>query len=279
MTNIKEDYYGIFWKVGALISYIIYFSGTFFLYSFYRKKYVKKFRNIILTYHRINDNGKDRSITVSTKNFKKQMDYLCKNFSIVSLETIYHNIKYRKNLNKDNVAISFDDGYKDNYYNAFPILKKKIIPATLFIITDSVGKSKEILNIEEITDMKNNGISFGSHTASHKVLVDLERQSASEEIIRSKKELELMIGEKVKYFAYPKGKKKHFNKYIKQIVDKAGYKGAFTTENHSLKNNIDLFEINRLGVRDCSLTVFKVRLSGIFENTIAYYIRSLFRLT
>jgi len=230
-------------------------------------------------YHRIREDGKDAEISVSTKNFRKQMDYLRKNFTVISLDILMKNIGNRVDTPVDHVAITFDDGFKDNYLNAYPILREYKFPATIFLISQLIDKREDMLDRDAIKAMKNDTISFGSHTATHRILSEIPIESATTEIIDSKVELETMLNEDIQFLAYPKGKRKHFNTEIKQLIKKSGYKAALSSENGEIHSDSDLFELKRIGMRNYPLFVFRVRLSGLFETKVAYWIRNLFGLT
>jgi peptidoglycan/xylan/chitin deacetylase (PgdA/CDA1 family) len=108
------------------------------LYSFLKsniKSYVA-----IICYHRVGDT-KDRWAidTTDIVDFEKEMRYLTKTHKILSLEEIAGIINGNKALPKRGVVVTFDDGYKDNYTNAFPVLKKYNIPATIFLTTGNIG--------------------------------------------------------------------------------------------------------------------------------------------
>jgi len=94
----------------------------------------------ILVYHRVGT-IKDRwSVdTTDTIDFEKQMKYLLRTHKIISLEEMAKIILEKKALPKRAAVVTFDDGYKDNYTNAFPILKKYNIPATIFLTTGNIG--------------------------------------------------------------------------------------------------------------------------------------------
>jgi len=104
----------------------------------------------ILRYHSVADfkDGEfiyaSPQITVSTKNFEKQIRYLSKRYNIIPLEEIALHIKEGRNLPKNSLAITFDDGYKDNYINAYPILKKYGATATFFLTAGCIN-GKNIL--------------------------------------------------------------------------------------------------------------------------------------
>ena len=95
---------------------------------------------VIIMYHRVGTNKDIWSIdTTDTSDFEKQMKYLLKTHKIISLEKLARAIIEKRALPKRAAVITFDDGYKDNYTNAFPILKKYNIPATIFLTTGHIG--------------------------------------------------------------------------------------------------------------------------------------------
>jgi peptidoglycan/xylan/chitin deacetylase (PgdA/CDA1 family) len=272
--NTQEIKYRIFWLIGIALSFILYFSGICGCYIFFRKKILKRYRTIILTYHRVRNDGKDPDISVSTVKFEREMAYLKRHFNVISLGTLINDIGKSPNILVDNIAITFDDGYKDNYLNAYPVLKRHGLSATIFLVSKLVGTSEGMLNEDEIEMMRKGGIDFGSHTASHKVLTEIDINTAAEEILRSKEDLGKLLKEEMQFFAYPRGKRKHFNNKIKYLVKKSGYKAAFTTENGEIDNRSDLFALKRIGIRNCPLFVFKVRVSGIFESRPISFLRN-----
>ncbi len=100
-----------------------------------------KGKGAILNYHRVLPSSKiDNSlvnISVSTDNFINQLNYLKKNFNIISLDELLLHLKSKSNEFK--IAITFDDGYRDNLNYAYPILEKFNVPATIYIITKFIN--------------------------------------------------------------------------------------------------------------------------------------------
>ncbi len=260
---------------------VLYFSGIVGLYTFFRKKIMMNFQTIILTYHQITDDRSAPDISVTVKNFSKQMAYLSTHFKNISLNELAENFQTDKlsRIAHDKVAITFDDGYRDNFLNAYPILKNHQLTATIFLISNLVNRSKAMLDIDEITTMQKDGIDFGSHTVTHKILSEITPDMAAKELLNSKIQLENLLNRKIHYLAYPKGKQQHYHQQIKSQVAQAGYSAAFTTENESINSERDIFELGRLGIRNCPMFVFKTRVSGLFESRSIAFIRKILKLT
>ena len=275
----RKNTYRNYWAIGAVLSFAAYFSGLAFIYSAVRKKILHRSRAIILTYHRIRDDDKDPDITVAVQNFEKQIQYLRKNFLILSLKELIERMQASLPFEEDCAVITFDDGYKDNYQNAFPVLMKNDLPATIFLISSLIGKDPEKLSLDKIREMSKHNISWGSHTVTHPVLSEITIDEAGSEIERSKKILEELLKQNIDFFAYPVGKKRHFNEAVKDAVKRCGYKAALTTENGAAEMSKDLFEVKRIGIRDCPLYVFKVRVSGLFESRPVLFLRQILKLT
>jgi peptidoglycan/xylan/chitin deacetylase (PgdA/CDA1 family) len=276
----KSEKLNLFWKTAVIISFFLYYSGIVLIYIYYRKYILKTQRRIILTYHHVNNDMSDAQITVKSEHFKKQMSFLSVKYNVVLLDQLIAKTNLHELQKRDMVAITFDDGYADNFHFAFPILSEKHFPATIFLISDMIGRiDKGMLTLSQIKKMQMQGISFGSHTATHPILADISIKLVEDELRRSKEVLELLLGEKIDFFAYPKGKKSHFGNAIKEVLVNCGYKYAVTMENGSINDTLDFFEIPRLGIRDVPLFAFKTRLSGIFESSCFLFVRKLLKAT
>ena len=103
----------------------------------------------ILTYHRVisspcNYPFDSNLISACPDVFQQQMKYIKSNYNPISMSEFIEALDNRKNLPKNSVMVTFDDGFEDNYRNAYPILKELDIPATFFVATDYIGKSETI---------------------------------------------------------------------------------------------------------------------------------------
>jgi len=95
---------------------------------------------VILMYHRVESDKNGWLLPpISTTEFESQMRYLSKTHKILPLNKLAEYLREGRYLDKKVAVVTFDDGYKDNYNNAFPILKKYDVPATVFLVTGHIG--------------------------------------------------------------------------------------------------------------------------------------------
>ncbi len=247
----------------SLFSVVILLSS--FLVSFIQGKYVVP----IVMYHSVDPNAKpENRLAVTLKTFERQMHFLKnRNYNVLPLESVATLIKERKKIPPKTIAITFDDGYKDNYIYAFSVLKKYDFPATIFLIVNEIGRQEnDRLNWKEIKEMQDSGlVTFGSHTLSHPLLTDIKSEDdLKKDIFSSKKILEEKLGRKVNAFSYPGGR---FNDKIKQLVITAGYKLAVATNPGKKFADDDIFALKRLRISEnCNnLFVFWVETSGYYN--------------
>lgn len=155
---------------------------------------------------------------------KKIIDY---GFQPITASEYLHCMETNTPLPKNPILLTFDDGYEDNYKNAFPILKKYKVKGTIFPITNAVN-TRNYLTTDQIKEMSASGlVDFGSHTANHNYLSKEDTAKVLYELRESKKFLERVTGNPIRTFCYPFGD--NSPSVIKQ-VEEIGYSIAFSTE-------------------------------------------------
>lgn len=130
------------------------------------------------------------------------------------------------------IAITFDDGFANNYLNAFPLLKKYQAKATIYLAPEIATIDK--LTTAQITEMQDSGlIEFGAHSVTHINLLQTATDPAREEIVGSKQQVEALTGVKCRSFAYPFGR---FSDETVELVKAAGFVSAVTTKKKIIAN-------------------------------------------
>jgi peptidoglycan/xylan/chitin deacetylase (PgdA/CDA1 family) len=274
-------------------------------------------RPLILGYHRVVSDFASASLTempsmlISQAMFERHVEAIGRSFRFVSLDEIAEHVESGEPFDEPVAAITFDDGYRDVYENAFPFLRRNGIPAAMFVVTDLIGgplwqthdklyylfdkafstwddprrelselltelriatgqlfrrgpvssseavsallpvlPQADVIRLMDcletrvgantsaiplsvtwpmIHEMRQGGMTIGSHTRSH-VSLPLETPAhVKDELEGSKRVLEAGLGESVDHFAYPGGQ---FNARVVSALKEAGYKYAYTACTH-----------------------------------------------
>ncbi len=230
--------------------------------SFLRRNYVVP----ILMYHSVASRSQN-ALTVSSEAFERQMRFLkTHKYNVVTLEALADLVSRAKNIPPRTVAITLDDGYKNNYTNAFPVLKKYGLKATEFIIVNEVSRAQgDRLSWEEIKEMRDSGlVTIGCHTLGPEPLIDIRQEDLlRSQIFDSKRILEEKLGGPVEVFSYPGGM---FNAHIRKLVIDAGFKVAVSTNPGRNSSPNDIYALKRLRISENSknMFIFWFESSGIY---------------
>ncbi|MBI4302203.1 MAG: polysaccharide deacetylase family protein [Chloroflexi bacterium] len=219
----------------------------------------------ILMYHHVgelpyNADTIRRGLTVSTANFETQMRFLWeKGYKTVSLGTLLTALQGREGLPSQAIILTFDDGYKDNFQNAYPILKRYGFTATFFVIARYIGRP-EYLSQEDIREMVTGGMFVEAHGLTHIDLTTIPPAALPKEILEARQNIEAYTGQQVRFFSYPSGR---YNETIIKVLRENNFWGAVTTHygrQHSLD---DAFQLKRIRVSGSdSLATFAAKLGG-----------------
>ena len=206
---------------------------------------IKKNNLYVLMYHSITNKEEDYPYSISVSNFINHIKYIHKRFKVIDLnETLFY-LQNNKDIKEPCFAITFDDGYRNNFTHAYPILKKFDMPFSIFVATNFINTKREtFMNWDEVIELSNDPlVTIGSHSVNHPNLLSLEKEDIKYEIEASKKIIESKINKEVKYFAYPSGG--HNDEVIK--VAKKFYEGAFKDNNYN-GNPINHHAISRIDI-------------------------------
>ena len=233
-----------------------------------------KQRVIVLLYHRVSDRFRD-NVTVGIEQFDRQMAYLSANCTVVSLTEIVRG-DVPRHSRKPIIAISFDDGYLDNFENAAPILLKHQIPCTFFVSTRKIANNEPFdhdlkalgfgldnMNWGHVEQMRKWGFHFGSHTLNHVNLAAVSDDVALQELTGSLDDIRSRLGQDDVLIAYPYGGKRHITPERLEMIKNLGYSACFSAYGGYNQLPLDQFNIKRVGINWAfDLTAFRARLSG-----------------
>lgn len=241
----------------------------------------KQKRVVILCYHSVSPSSKFASATPEL--FEEHLRWLKDHCYVVPFSQIFSLSQKFAISKKPIVAITFDDGYQDNYQYVFPLLKKYGLPATFFVTTGFIEKDSRILEhfcvlrrcgLEEITplswdqilEMHRSGLEIGSHTHSHFNLARLDSSSVEYELKKSKEILEDRLGTSIKLLAYPFGKyKRHFTKATLEIAQKVGYQYGAAVAFRAVREHDLPLALPRFFVTRDSIKVLLQKIYGAWD--------------
>jgi len=230
---------------------------------------------VVLVYHRVNDQLASEDWAVSVNSFREQMEYLAKHYEVIEHSQLMVNGELLMVSNeKPKIMITLDDGYRDNYTNAYPVLKEFNFSAIIFLITSMIGTDKkrrryeqmpspDMLSWEEVNEMAKSGIVFASHTCSHPHLPGLSYEEQKDEIMKSTDAICSNL-EKSKchkdIFCYPYGE---YNQNTIKILKDLGIKFAFTVEPRINTCKSNLLELGRVEINgNDTIEDFKKKCDG-----------------
>lgn len=299
-----------------------YYSGLLDLYTQFRDRCPAQRRLFIVGYHAVVEET-ERAVAagmmpqqlISKSLFEKEIDQIAAQFDFLSIDQALDFLEGKGHLKRDSVVVTFDDGYRGIYDHAYPILKRKGIPAVFYLCSDYVGAGRffdhdrlfyliqkamnaslsieplfsrgglpidpanpiargapleatrrlleigskteldrfmrllqETLHVgeadfpseaaivgwEAVEEMARGGMTFGSHTAGHCLLTEVDPKVVLEELRLSKIALEARLNRKVVHLAYPDGRT---NPFVVEAARACGYRTACTTA----------YGVNRIG--------------------------------
>lgn len=196
----------------------------------------------VLMYHSVQEQPGDTptELVVTPQRFAEQLDYLIgKGYQFCTVSEL---IAVSEAAHK-RVALTFDDGFRDNYQVMFPILKAKGAKATIYLAPEM--EQIEKLSADEIREMDASGlVEFGAHTMTHINVSQTSLEQAGTEILASKRWVEALLQKPCDAFAYPYGR---FNDANVEQVKRAGFTSAVTVKK-GIEPLIDFHRIKRVSV-------------------------------
>ncbi len=208
----------------------------------------------ILMYHSISDADPNNSLLIPVKQFEEQIKWLKESgFTPMLLDDIVeaYTTGY---VPKKPVAITFDDGYSDNYTDAYRILKENNMKGTFFIITNNIDADGFYMNSAMLKEMKEGGMGIENHTSRHIEFTNISRDDKANIIVEGINELKEKVGADSKYICYPVGR---YDEETIEVEKEIGIKAAVTTEYGISSINDGLYSLKRVRIFPMDIESFK----------------------
>ena len=216
----------------------------------------------ILTYHSVGE--RDHEMNVSAAAFGEQMQWLSENAEVCSLAEAAKGA--------GGVAITFDDGYRDNLKVAAPVLAGFGLRATVFIVAGRVGmrlahdrdiETGALMTWEEVRELESMGWEIGAHTLTHQRLAELSAAEQSLEIGACTRLLEQNLGHAIEAFAYPYGSALDYDRTSKELVRENGYSFALSNRYGAVERGADRWALRRIWIdRSDTMDSFRAKVRG-----------------
>lgn len=213
-------------------------------------------RAMIIAFHRIDDRYVGNPISYPVDGFQRFCLFFKKHFDVVTLDELLDDLEQGRSI-RGKLVITFDDGYRDNFTTAAPILSELDLPATFFITTGFIGTDRvpwwdqeagiasEWMTWEEVTRLSEMGFSIGAHTVNHVDLGVVQGEEARREIEDSRAHLEDRLGRPVDLFAFPYGRAHQLSDDNRAMIEELGFRCAPACEGGRVEPGDDPYGLRR----------------------------------
>ena len=207
----------------------------------------------ILMYHYLSEASPDadiyrRDLSVSPALFAAHLDRIAaEGYTVIRLNDLIAYLAQGTPLPAKSVVITFDDGYRDNYENALPLLREHGMSATFFIVMEFINRERpEYLTWPMVQEMAAAGMSIEAHGVDHTTLRGRSRADLEFQALRSYETLQNEVGIRAHFISYPAGE---FDEQTITVFQSAGYWAGFTTIQGATHHSDDLFRLPRVRIR------------------------------
>ncbi len=235
-------------------------------------------RRVVLCYHSVSDSP--GYLSLSPDLFDRHLAWLEAHCLVVPLEEL---VAGPRETGGPYVALTFDDGYADNHANALPLLSTRGMPASFFVTVGFLERDDDVmahlakvwpapggelraLSWPEVRELRDAGMSVGSHTWSHRNLARLAPGAAEHDLRRSREVLEERLGEPVREVAYPWGKLgRHVTDETFAAARRAGFELGVISLPRAIRESDCTLRVARLGVGDEPVERLAAKVAGAID--------------
>ena len=214
---------------------------------------------IVVAFHRIKNSDRTEGLTIDVPMFDRYCRFFKDHFHVVPLRDIVTRLERGQRLNRE-LAITFDDGYLDNFDNAAPVLERWALPATFFVVTRWIGTNivpwwdaaegsrHPWMSWKHVRSLHQRGFDIGAHTRSHVDLGKVDAAGARDEIAGARHDLERQLGSAIDLFAYPYGYRSNLADAARRTVREAGFRCCCSCFGGVVLPDADPFQLSRVPV-------------------------------
>jgi len=214
---------------------------------------------VIVAFHRVQQADSSDPLSIDTAAFERHCRFYRRHFHVVPLRELVNRIAIGRPIDRL-LSITFDDGYRDNFENASPVLEQLSLPATFFVVTEWMGTDvvpwwdhargvrHPWMDWSQVRELHRRGFEVGAHTRSHVDLGKAPPAEARDEVLGARMQLEQQLGARVDSFAYPYGGRTHVTDANRAVVRDAGFRCCCSAFGGINPAGTDPFRLKRVPV-------------------------------
>jgi peptidoglycan/xylan/chitin deacetylase (PgdA/CDA1 family) len=214
---------------------------------------------VVVAFHRVNAASDARGLSIDVDTFERHCRFVRRHFRVIPLRAFVERLERRQPVG-GYLAITFDDGYRDNFTQAAPVLERLGLPATFFVVSQWMGsdvvpwwdREDEVrhpwMTWDEVRSLRRRGFDIGAHTRTHVDLGRTNGEAAREEIMGGRRELEMQLHDTVDLFSYPYGGTAHMAESNRELVKAGGFRCCCSCHGGMTGPDTDPFRLRRMVV-------------------------------
>jgi len=212
---------------------------------------------VVVAFHRVHEDRDVYGLSIDRRTFQQYCEFFQRHFKVIPLGEFVAKLERGEPLNR-HLAITFDDGYRDNFDNAVPVLEKLALPATFFVVTQWIGSNvvpwwdahgtRSWMTWDQVRELRRRGFEIGSHTRTHADLGSITGPVALKEIVGGRLELEERLEGPIDLFAYPYGGSQHMADSNRELVKAAGFRCCCSCYGGVTLQGDDPFDLHRIAI-------------------------------
>jgi len=213
---------------------------------------------VVVAFHRVHEDRDVYGLSVDRRTFRQYCEFFRRHFRVLPLGELVAKLERGEPIDR-HLAITFDDGYRDNFDNAVPVLEKLSLPATFFVVSQWIGSNvvpwweaqgtrHTWMTWEHVRELRKRGFEVGSHTRTHSDLGSITGTVALKEILGGRLEIEERLEERIDLFAYPYGGWQHMASANRELVKAAGFRCCCSCYGGLTMSGDDPFDMHRIAI-------------------------------
>jgi peptidoglycan/xylan/chitin deacetylase (PgdA/CDA1 family) len=214
---------------------------------------------VVVAFHRVDEGPDATGLSIDPAMFERYCRFFRRHFHVIPLRALIGKLERGELLNR-HLAITFDDGYRDNFDHAAPVLEKFGLPATFFVVSHWIGSDvvpwwdreqnmpRPWMTWDHVRSLRRRGFDVGAHTRTHADLGQVSGADAQDQILGGRLELERQLGEPVDLFAYPYGGRDNLAEANRDLVRAAGFRCCCSCYGGITHADADPFCLSRVPV-------------------------------